>query len=145
MEEPEHTIFAADNDESDQELLINAFKAANKPFKIIFSKDGEKLLRDLEDFYAKNQAFPRMILLDLNMTDPDGLETLSTIKSHFLYKAIPVLVLSSKASDEVIIKAYTRGANSFIVKPATAKGFEDFVSTLNRYWFEFASLPKKIV
>ena len=145
MSTSENIIFAADNNKNDQAFLEQAFQETHLPFKIDFSKTGEELLKKLEEHYAGTQSFPRMILLDLNMPKPiDGLDTLKRIKSHFLYKTIPVLVLSSEKSDKYIVEAYNLGANSFIVKPATLKEFQDFVNTLSKYWFELAALPINI-
>src|SRR4051794_40999961 len=120
MNSIENVIFAADNNESDRVLLKQVFDETNLPFRILFVSNGEELLKNLEEYYSQKQTFPRMILLDLNMPDPvDGLEALKRIKSHFLYKTVPVLVLSSERSDKYIIEAYNLGANSFIVKPAS--------------------------
>ncbi len=142
MKITEKLIFAADANENERLLLNQAFEETKLPFKIEFTKNGEELLKGLENYYAENQAFPKMILLDLNIPKPfSGLEILKSIKAHFLYKTIPILILSSERSDANIIEAYSLGANSFIVKPASFKEFQNFVKTLNNYWFEMAALP----
>jgi two-component system response regulator len=141
-------IFAADNNENDKILFNKALEKTELPFKILYFKDGPELLKNLENYYSEKQAFPKMILLDLNIQKgelsiphkPNGLETLKMLKSHFLYKTIPVLVISSERSDEDVVEAYNLGANSFIVKPATTKEFEDFITMLNSYWFELATI-----
>jgi CheY-like chemotaxis protein len=142
MNTAEKIIFVADNNQNDRDLLIKALEETHVPFRIEFSGNGRELLKNLEIFYAQNQSFPKMILLDFNLDkDGNGLEILKTIKAHFLYKTIPVLILSSKKTDEYVVQAYNLGANSFIVKPGTLKEFQDFVQTLNKYWFELAALP----
>jgi len=146
MNSVEQTIFVCDANENDWVLLKQVFEKTKLPFKIIFFKKGEELLIQLQEYFTKKQSLPRMILLDLDTQQPpSGLEILKSIKSHFLFRVIPILVVSSDAKDEYIVEAYSLGANSFIVKPANLQQFEDFVNTLNTYWFKFAKLPAKII
>lgn len=137
-------IFIADDNEGDRKNLTIALEHLGFPFRFVFMKNGEELLQNLELYYSENQSFPKMILLDYNMEKengyPSGKETLRMIKSHFLYKTIPVLVLSDSRTDNIVIEVYNLGANSFIIKPATLQEFENFVRTLNSYWFELAAI-----
>jgi DNA-binding response OmpR family regulator len=145
MDTLEQTIFICDANEKDKALLKQVFEETRVPYKFKFTKNGEELLKQIEEFYSEKQIFPRMILLDLNIPEPvSGMETLKKLKSHFLYKTIPVLVLSSEASDKDAVDSYNLGANSFIVKPANLEQFKAFVNTINEYWFKLARLPYKV-
>ncbi len=55
-----------------------------------------------------------VILLDLNLPDSRGLETLSTTIKRF--PRIPVVVLSGLADDAITVEAVRRGAQDFLVK-----------------------------
>ena len=141
----EKIIYVADDNENDRNLILQALGNAKVAFKIQFAENGQDLFRKMENLYSTQQIFPRMILLDFNMKGPpSGLDILKMLKAHFLFKVIPVLVLSSEKTDEYLIEAYSLGANSFIVKPPTLKGFEDFIQTLNKYWFELADIPTSL-
>jgi DNA-binding response OmpR family regulator len=55
-----------------------------------------------------------VILLDLNLPDSRGLDTLSTTLKRF--PKIPVVVLSGLADDAITVEAVRRGAQDYLVK-----------------------------
>jgi two-component system KDP operon response regulator KdpE len=57
---------------------------------------------------------PDMIILDLGLPDVVGQSLFQKIRDWY---SNPVLILSVKDSDEVIIKALDNGANDYLVKP----------------------------
>ena len=69
------------------------------------------------------------ILTDINMPDINGLELVSFLKSHPVYKAIPIMVISTEASDEDRRRAAALGAEEYLVKPFRA---EDLLEKLQR-------------
>jgi len=62
---------------------------------------------------------PDVILLDINMPDVDGYETLKRIKESFIYDDIPVIFLTSKNDPKSIMKAINLGAVDYVSKPFT--------------------------
>ena len=59
----------------------------------------------------------RMVVLDLNMPDMHGLDVLKFLRSHSQYRALPVMVLTTRgdeASREEVLEA---GATSYMTKP----------------------------
>ena len=83
-------------------------------FEIVEAASGFEALKTLphHDFSA--------ILTDINMPDINGLELVSFLKSHPVYKSIPVLVISTEGSDEDRRRAEALGAEGYLVKPFTA-------------------------
>lgn len=57
---------------------------------------------------------PDLILLDLGLTDEDGLDVISEIRKDSL---IPILVVSARTSENDKVKALDLGANDYITKP----------------------------
>lgn len=57
------------------------------------------------------------VLTDINMPDINGLELVSFLKNHPLYKAIPIMVISTESSDEDRRRAAALGAEEYLVKP----------------------------
>ncbi|HET7711983.1 MAG TPA: response regulator [Thermoanaerobaculia bacterium] len=57
------------------------------------------------------------ILTDINMPDINGLELVSFLKNHPVYKQIPVMVISTESSDEDQRRAVALGAEEYLVKP----------------------------
>jgi len=58
-----------------------------------------------------------LIVLDLNMPDMHGLEVLGFVKSHAKYRAIPVIVLTTRGDDASRDAALQGGASSYFTKP----------------------------
>ena len=67
------------------------------------------------------QLKPELILLDINMPDCDGFETLSALKNDYRYADIPVVFLTSNFDKSSILKGIKLGAADFITKPFNDK------------------------
>jgi two-component system chemotaxis response regulator CheY len=57
------------------------------------------------------------ILTDINMPDINGLELVSFLKNHPVYRAIPIMVISTESSEEDRKRASDLGAEEYLVKP----------------------------
>jgi len=71
----------------------------------------------LEQFSARKQMKPDLILLDLNMPEVDGFKAIKKLKKDARYCDIPVMFLSSKNDTETIKTAMDLGAADYIIKP----------------------------
>lgn len=78
---------------------------------------------------------PSLIVLDLNMPILNGMETLSRLKAHTIYKTIPVIMFTTSVHEVEKEKCLEIGAADFIKKPAR---FQQTISTA-RYLHESAS------
>lgn len=59
----------------------------------------------------------RMVVLDLNMPDMHGLDVLRFLRSHSQYRALPVMVLTTRADDASRDAVLEAGATSYLTKP----------------------------
>ncbi|HSP16179.1 MAG TPA: response regulator [Thermoanaerobaculia bacterium] len=57
------------------------------------------------------------ILTDINMPDINGLELVSFLKNHPVYRAIPIMVISTESTEEDRKRASALGAEEYLVKP----------------------------
>jgi two-component system chemotaxis response regulator CheY len=57
------------------------------------------------------------ILTVINMPDINGLELVSFLKNHPVYKSIPIMVISTESTDEDRRRAEALGAEEYLVKP----------------------------
>lgn len=57
------------------------------------------------------------ILTDINMPDINGLELVSFLKNHPVYRATPIMVISTEGSEEDRRRASELGAEEYLVKP----------------------------
>lgn len=65
---------------------------------------------------AKQQT-PDLILLDVNMPEMNGCETLEKLKQDNQTKSIPVIMLTADSQADNVKKAAESGAVDYIVKP----------------------------
>lgn len=134
-------ILLIEDDEAEQKLLKRAFeqdKVLIKNLHIVY--DGKEALDYLND---ENKSLPDLILLDLNMPIMDGREFLEKIQST-KFAQIPIVVLTTSAQEEDILRSYNLGIKSYIIKPVDFKKFVDSLKILKEYWFEVVVLPPKI-
>ena len=57
---------------------------------------------------------------DAILTDINGLELVSFLKNHPVYRTIPIMVISTESSDEDRKRAAALGAEEYLVKPFEA-------------------------
>jgi two-component system, chemotaxis family, chemotaxis protein CheY len=57
------------------------------------------------------------ILTDINMPDINGLELVAFLKNHPVYRAIPIMVISTESTEEDRKRAVSLGAEEYLVKP----------------------------
>jgi two-component system chemotaxis response regulator CheY len=59
----------------------------------------------------------RMVVLDLNMPDMHGLDVLRFLRSHSQYRALPVMVLTTRGDDASRDAVLEAGATLYLTKP----------------------------
>ena len=59
----------------------------------------------------------RMVVLDLNMPDMHGLDVLKFLRSHSQYRALPVMVLTTRGDESSREEVLEAGATSYVTKP----------------------------
>lgn len=72
-----------------------------------------------------------LIMSDIEMPNMNGFELLSFIKKSPIHKDVPVVMLSTLDSPEVMDRCKKLGASSYIVKPFTKEKFETAFANLN--------------
>jgi two-component system response regulator len=141
MENIDVDILLIEDNSNDAELAIEALQKNNVAKRIIHLKDGEAALDFLfgkGKYKGRNtDNKPKVILLDLKMPKVSGLEVLEKLTSNPLTQKIPVVVLTSSKEHPDLEKAYTLGANSYIVKPVDFESFRKVVNELGIYWLMF--------
>src|SRR2546428_615051 len=72
------------------------------------------------------------ILTDINMPDINGLELVSFLKNHPIYKNIPIMVISTESRAEDRKRAAALGAEEYLSKPFEAPELVDKLRKLLR-------------
>ena len=84
---------------------------------------------------------PDLILLDLNMPQMHGLEFLAWMKADLIYRAIPVVMLTTSAADPDVTSAYDLGAAVYVAKPLGLPQFVEILLKVHDLFFATALLP----
>jgi two-component system chemotaxis response regulator CheY len=71
-----------------------------------------------------------LVLTDIHMPEINGLELVRFIKSDERLRSIPVIVISTEATDEDRKRAMSLGANDYLPKPFTAPQLQH---TINKH------------
>jgi two-component system response regulator len=131
-------ILLVEDNESDELLTTRALKKANIENAMAVVRDGEEALDYLfgRGPYAGRDVsdLPAVVLLDLNLPKIGGLEVLRSIRADERTRRVPVVVLTSSAEDEDIIKSSDLGANAYVRKPVDFGQFAEAVKTLGLFW-----------
>lgn len=139
-------ILIVDDNPGDIILLITAFKSSKIAHNIQVANDGLEALDIINKKHGKEEvATPDIILLDLNLPDMEGHEILKYIKHNPAIKRIPVLIMSSSATEQDISKAYDNYASGYIVKPSDPFQLESAIRTIEEFWFSLVERPSKIL
>lgn len=94
--------------------------------------------REGVDYLFKNGNFeskrtPDIVLLDINLPLKNGHEVLREIKADPETKDIPVIMLTTSSGQSDIMASYQEQASCYIVKPAEAEQFEEFIKVFDRF------------
>lgn len=133
MKNKNHPILLVEDNPVDVDLTLRAFKKQKLTNPIIVARDGEEAI-NMIDKWEEGTTIPVVILLDLKLPKFNGLEVLESIKTHPVFRTIPVVVLTSSAEDSDIKTAYNLGANSYIIKPVEFDKFIEVAAQIELYW-----------
>ena len=144
--QPQVEILLVEDNPTDVELTLRAFKARNFANQVFVARDGAEAL----DFFFGDGSHPlrdigvvpKVVLLDLKLPKVDGLEVLRRLKADERTRAIPVVILTSSREEPDIAAAYRLGANSYIVKPVDFEAFARAVSEVGLYWLLLNEPPR---
>src|SRR5688572_16598581 len=127
-------IIVIEDDSDDQQLLDEAFKYLNYPYKIIFFSDGFEALH----FISSTAVKPFLILSDINMPKVNGYELKRLIHNNeeLSIRCIPYLFFTSGASKEGVTDAYAMSAQGFFIKPNSVTALQNTIRKIIEYWQE---------
>ena len=119
-------------------ILVVEDSSSMRAYLTTVIEEGTDALSDLEIVEAASgfealKTLPHhkfdAILTDINMPDINGLELVSFLKNHPVYRAIPIMVISTESTDEDRRRAEALGAEEYLIKPFQSN---ELVSKLRR-------------
>jgi len=105
------TIFLIDDDLTNLTVGRNALDGH---YDVLTLNSGARLIKMLE------KSIPDLILLDVEMPEMNGYDTIKAIKSNPQTTDIPVIFLTAKSDDRSELEGLSLGAVDYIIKPFSA-------------------------
>ncbi len=134
-------ILLIEDNPGDIKLFEEAVLAEDLNILIDVIEDGEAALEYFEKQKENNFAdAPSIIISDLNIPKVNGLEVIKHFKSDPVFKAIPIIVLSTSNLDSDIKECYLSYINAFLVKPIGIDEFFNLVKLIDEFWLKTCHL-----
>jgi len=105
------TIFVVDDSDTN---LSMAEAVLEDQYRVMTMPSASKMFTLLE------KITPELILLDIEMPEMDGFETLRRLKSESAWQNIPIIFLTGRNDAEIEAKGFEMGAVDFVTKPFSA-------------------------
>lgn len=135
-------LLLVEDNPADIRLTREALKDAKMCNNLHVAQDGEEALKFLRRRPPYEHAcYPDLILLDLNLPKKDGREVLAEIKADPQLQSIPIVVLTTSAAEEDIVKSYQLHANCYVQKPLVLDRFMEVVAAIENFWLSIVKLP----
>ena len=137
-------VLLVEDNAGDVRLTREALKDAKVHINLNVASDGVEAMAFLgrEGNHA-NAPRPDLILLDLNLPKKGGREVLTELKESPTLKSIPVVILTTSASEADVDGSYQHHANCYITKPVDLKGFLKVVQSIDSFWLSVVKFPTR--
>ncbi|MET8694557.1 response regulator [Streptomyces bauhiniae] len=137
-------VLLVEDDPGDELMTREAFEDNKIGNTLHVVRDGEEAL-DFLYRRGNHTGAPRpdLILLDLNLPKYDGRQVLERIKSDQDLADIPVVVLTTSAAEEDILRSYKLHANAYVTKPVDLDQFIAAVRQIDDFFVQVVRLPRR--
>ena len=137
-------VLLVEDDPGDVLMTREAFEEHKLRNNLHVVNDGVEAVEFLrrEGRYA-DAPRPGLILLDLNLPRRDGREVLEEIKKDDDLCRIPVVVLTTSAADEDILRSYQLHANAYVTKPVDFDRFISVIRQIDEFFVSVVKLPPR--
>jgi len=105
-------VLVVDDDELNRRLVERVLQGRGFEVELVENASAA--------FAAIDRRRPDLMVLDVMMPGITGVDVLEQIKSNPRLAAIPVIMLTSRTSDDDLIASYRSGADYYITKPLVA-------------------------
>ncbi|MBX7150423.1 response regulator [bacterium] len=119
-------VLIVDDSKTMRALLVNTL-SGYKDFNLLEACDGSEALE-----IVKHEDI-KMLFVDYNMPNMNGIEFIKNLRRIPSYKSTPVIMLTTESSESKIKDGYVSGATVYVTKPYEPSALVKIVDAM-RYW-----------
>ena len=136
-------VLLVEDDAGDELMTREAFADHKISNRLHVVRDGQEAL-DFLFRIGPHTSAPSvdLILLDLNLPKYDGRQVLERIRSDPDLTHVPVVILTTSASEEDILRSYKLHANAYVTKPVDVNEFIAAVRQIDEFFLSVVRLPR---
>ncbi|OVE84011.1 response regulator [Natronolimnobius baerhuensis] len=129
------TILLVEPSPGDTRLFTESFKDAKLTNQLYTVSDADDAL----DFINQRGEYatdpkPDLILLEPNVPGTNGTDVITELNDEPALADIPVVILTSSAAGEDIIKSHGIDADHYVQKPVEPEDYIGFVQEIEGFW-----------
>ncbi len=126
-------ILYIEDNEDYIEFVKRAITKVDTGLRFSVLMDGKDTLKYI-DAVNTEATLPKLILLDINLPDYNGIELLTRIRANRNTRYVPVIMLSSSENPLDVRKSLDGGANAYLVKPMGLTPLTETIQSLCSFW-----------
>lgn len=141
-------LFIIDDNADHRYLLEQIFNKYLPQYAVRLFQGGEQLyhyLAETADLDPPAQL-PAIIILDLYMPYLGGIQVLKSLKEpdgpYSRYEHIPVIIMTTDATEQQVSDCYKAGANAFVKKPVEFSELKDLLLNICNFWVMVNRIPE---
>lgn len=120
-------ILIVDDCQTTRKLLGHYLKT--RGYSVVFAENGLDALEKLGTYVVN------LVMTDLNMPYMDGMELIKTLRSDPTWVDLPILMVTTENDEEERQKAFSNGANGYVVKPVTGDAIAQNIKAIIKKMF----------
>jgi len=138
MPQSDIAILIVEDNPDHRELILLALRECCDAARLAAVADGTEAL----DFLFGRGSFagrdvrkqPRLVILDMKLTQLHGLDVLHAMRADPLTQSVPVVMLSSSTEKAELDSCYEAGANSVVRKSASYEEMQRKMRQVYEFW-----------
>jgi CheY-like chemotaxis protein len=138
-------ILLVEDNEDDVFLMRHALTSAGVSNPVFVVESGQQAIEYLSGSgpYHDRAHYPMpvIVFLDLKLPLMSGHEVLAWIRGQRQLESLLVVVLTSSNEPSDVRRSYSLGANSYLMKPLTARQLVDLAKAFSWSWMERTQQP----
>jgi two-component system chemotaxis response regulator CheY len=120
-------ILLVDDCKTTRKLLGHYLKT--RGYSVVFAENGLDALEKLGTDPVN------LVMTDLNMPYMDGMELIKTLRADPTWTDLPILMVTTENDEEERQKAFSNGANGYLVKPVTGDAIGENIKGIIKHMF----------